>query len=169
MKTAKKTIKRIFMGLNDPNRITLEYVFPVGNITFSMPFGIEQGRHHRVVVEGHPAYLDFFDCHASKLLASDYENNLGRWVALANYIFEESLEMIFEPKDKRLIPYRLLVFELRHDLVKICDLRLAPVARVTCIRDEMTVLYHPAPLPENIGNGKINITPGIILPPPLVN
>jgi len=63
---------------------------------------------------------------------------------------------------------RLLVFVLRADLVKSCDLRLASVAHVTVTKQHITCMHQAAPLPEEVGNGQIEL-PNIILPKPRLN
>jgi hypothetical protein len=159
-------IKKVFRGKGDPNKISLEKVFPDGDLVFSTPFGVEQGKHHRIIVEGNSAFLEKFDDYTDILLKS--VNDFGRWVALTNYILEEpSLELIYEPKSaKEVLNLLLLVFILRVDLVKICNLRLSPVSVINATIDHVTVLYKPIPLPENLGNGFLDLMPSIIIPSP---
>jgi hypothetical protein len=159
--------KRFFLGKDDPDRIMLEEVFPVGDVVFSTPFE-EAGRHHRVVIEGGEPYVDFIADHIHGLTEYDEMNPYGRWVAIAPYGEDEGLEVFYEPLDKSMPGLRLLVFVLRADLVKACDLRLSSVARVTVIRGHITCLYQAAPLPAEIGNGQIEL-PAIIVPPPRLN
>lgn len=159
--------KRFFLGRDDPDRIMLENVFPVGDIVFSTPFE-EVGRHHRVVVEGAEPYVDFVAEHIHGLTGYDEGNPYGRWVAIAPYGEDEGLEIFYEPLDKKMAAFRLLVFILRADLVKACDLKLSSVAHVTVTKGHITCLHQAAPLPEEVGNGRIEL-PVIILPPPRLN
>ncbi len=159
--------KRFFLGKDDPDRIMLERVFPVGDIVFSMPFE-EAGRHHRVVIEGAEPYVDFVAEHIHGLTEYDEANPYGRWVAIAPYGDDEGLEIFYEPVDRSIAPFRLLVFVLRADLVKACDLRLSSVAYVTATKGHVTCLHLVAPLPEDLGNGQIEL-PAIISPPPRLN
>ncbi len=160
-------MKSFFLGSRDPDRISLEHVFPVGNLVFSTPFEAEQGKHLRVVIEGDPEYLEHFDNHAEMLIENERDPQ-GRWVALANYVFDASLELIYEPRraepDKNW-NLRLLLFVLRADLIRTCDLKLSPVAWITGTRRHVTVISERAPLPTGIGNGKVEIAPCIVLPP----
>jgi len=167
-------IRRTFMGKNDPDRISLENVFPLGDLTFSMPFGVEQGRHHRIVVEGNPEFLRCFGDCAGTLLESE-SDPLGRWVALTTFLSEprlelSCLELVYEPRcTKELRALRLLVFVLRTDLVRICNLRLSPVSLITGTKDFITFLNRPVPLPDYIKNGFLDVAPPIVLPPQRVN
>lgn len=158
-------IKRFFLGKDDPNKISLERVFPLGDLVFSTPFYVEQGKHHRIVVEGSPAFLEKFDDYADILLQSE-PDAFGRWVALTDYVLEDpSLELIYEPKNVRDVNnIRLLVFTLRTDLVKICNLKLSPVSVVNATRSYVTVLYNHVALPENVSNGFLDFAPPIVLP-----
>jgi len=161
-------IKTLFMGRDDPNRISLENVFPVGNLTFSMPFEAEQGKRHRIVIEGSPDYLGYFDDHASLLLESE-PDPLGRWAALTNYVLEPSLELIYEPRcNEHFRAFRLLVCVLRVDLIVQCDLRLAPIARITATRGYVQCVDLPVPLPEGVCNGHTDLAPTIVLPTPIL-
>lgn len=160
-------MKRFFLGKDDPDRITLENVFPVGDVVFSTPFE-EAGRHHRVVIEGGEPFVEFLAEHIHGLTEYDETNPYGRWVAIAPYGDDEGLEIIYEPLDKKVAAFRLLVFVLRTDLVKACDLKLSSVAHVTVTKGHITCLHQIAPLPEEVGNGQIEL-PQIILPPPRLN
>jgi len=162
-------IKKFFLGKDDPDRISLENVFPIGDLVFSTPFGVEQGKHHRVVIEGNKHYLEYFDDHACLLLKSE-PDPFGRWVALTNYILEPSLELIYEPKcAEKIKAYRLLVCILRMDLIAICNLRLSPVAHILATKNHVTCVDFPAPLPDDIGNGSTDLAPLIITPPRIIN
>jgi len=163
-----KTIKRVFKGKDDPDKISLEGVFPRGDLIFSTPFDAEQGKHHRVVVEGSSVLLERFDDYASALLESE-PDAFGRWVALTDYVLEEpSLELIYEPRKTREknMNLRLLVFVLRTDLVKVCNLRLSPFSVISATRGYITVLYKQISLPENIGNGFLDFAPSVVLSSP---
>lgn len=161
------TIKKFFKGKHDPDRITLEKVFTVGDVVFSTPFE-EVGRHRRVVIEGAEPLIDFIAEHIQGLTEYDAGNPYGHWVAIAPYAEDQGLEVFYEPLDKIIAAFRLLVFDLRKDLIRACDLRLSPVAHVTVTRSQITCLQQPVPLPQEVGNGQIEL-PRIILPPPLVN
>lgn len=166
-----RTVKSFFMGKDDPDRISLENVFPIGDLVFSMPFGAEQGKHHRVIIEGDIGYLECFDDCASSLLESE-SDPFGRWVALTNYILEPSLELIYEPRGSEFVKaYRLLVCILRRDLIAQCDLRLSPVARITATRGHIQCVDLPVLLPEGTHNGSTELAPLIAVSsrPILVN
>jgi len=162
-----KLTKRFFLGKDDPDRITLEDVFPVGDIVFSTPFE-EAGRHHRVVIEGREPFIDFLAEHIHGLTEWDRNNSYGRWVAIAPYGDDQGIEVFYEPLNKSMAAFRLLVFVLRSDLVRACDLKLSEVAHVTVTRDHITCMHESAPLPKDVGNGQIEV-PQVILPPPRLN
>ncbi len=160
-------MKKYFLGSRDPNRISLENVFPVGNLIFSTPIEAVAGNQLQVVVEGDQEYLDYFGDHASRLLKHGQDES-GRWTALMKYLDSACIELIYEPnRAEGEIDYhlRLLVFGLRADLVQVCNLRLSPVALVTGTKGHITVLYERAPLPEGIGNGILDFIPHNIVPP----
>lgn len=162
-----RIVRAFFLGKGDPDHISLEGVFPVGDLVFSMPFGTEQGKHHRVIVEGNADYLEYFDDRASLLLESE-PDPLGRWVALTNYALEQSLELIYEPRCSELVKaFRLLVCTLRKDLITQCDLRLSPVARITATRGRIQCMDLPVPLPRDVRNGFTDLAPMIALPSPI--
>lgn len=162
-------IKKIFLGKDDPNRISLESVFPLGDLVFSTPLEVEQGKHQKVIVEGDPLYLEHFDDCACALLESE-QDPLGRWVALTDYLLEPSLELIYEPRcAEEIKSLRLLLFVLRADLIQICNLRLASTSRVVGTKGHITFLSQSVPLPDNVGNGFFDVAPPIVLPRPRVN
>lgn len=158
-------IKKIFRGKDDPDKISLEGVFPRGDLVFSTPFDVEQGRHCRVVVEGSPVFLETFDDYADILLQSK-SDVFGQWVASTNYVLEEpSLELIYELKNTKGIEnLRLLVFVLRIDLIKICNLKLSPVSVVNATKGYINILYNRVSLPKEIKNGFLDFTPKVVLP-----
>ncbi len=154
----KNSLRRMFMGQDDPDRISLERVFPFGDLIFSMPFE-ETGRQHRIIVEGNQSLLEQFENHADVLTKSQ-PDNYGRWVALIDGVMREpSLQIIYEPADVEIVNFRLLVFVLRADLVKICNFRLCLVSHVIATKSHVVVLHKPAPLPESIGNGFLELLP----------
>ena len=156
-------MKRLFMGKNDPDGIILERVFPRSNLVFSTPLE-EIGRHHRVIVEGDEPLLEEFE-YRTEILKETKTNN-GRWVAIVEgeLLKKPCLWIVYEPKDRIAESFNLLVFNLREDLVKICNLKLCPVSHVTVTKGHTTVFNNPAPLPKEIGNGLLEIAPAIVSP-----
>jgi hypothetical protein len=158
------TSKRFFLGKNDPNRISLENVFPIGNLVFSMPIGIEQGRHHRIVVEGTADYLQSFSDHANRLIGRE-SDFAGRWIALTDYDLDSSRVLLYEPKcHEAMKAVQLLVLILRNDLIQFCNLRLSNAAVVTGTRGWVTFLNNRVSLPSYIANGSLDVAP-LIAPP----
>jgi len=145
----------------------LENVFPTGDLVFSTPLE-EVGKHQRVVIEGGEPFLDFIARHINGLTQYDERNPDGRWTAITPYGEDQGIELFYEPSAKLMAGLRLIVFVLRRDLVQACDLKLSPVAQVTVTLGHITCLYQNAPLPEDIGNGQIEV-PRVIFPPPRLN
>lgn len=161
------TTKRFFLGRDDPDRIMLENVFPTGDLVFSTPLE-EVGKHQRVVIEGGEPFLDFIARHIHGLTQYDERNPDGRWTAITPYGGDQGIELFYEPSAKLMPGLRLIIFVLRRDLVQACDLKLSPVAQVTVTLGHITCLYQNAPLPEDIGNGQIEV-PHVIVPPTRLN
>lgn len=160
-------MKQWFFGKDDPNRISLENVFPVGDIVFSTPFGVETGRHRRIFAEGESKLLQSFGDHADHLLA-ERPTPLGKWVAIDRY-FSSGIQMVYEPATTAMEACGLLVFALRLDLINLCHLRLSPVAMITGRVGYKDFFKKSVPLPDGIKNGFLDVAPLIVKPSRCLN
>lgn len=168
--------KRYFLGKHDPNKILLESVFPCSDITFSAPIH-EEGKRPRVVIEGNSEHLEILENHLEELVANaPTERFFGRWMVVTPDEITNGLALFYDPLSREINKVELLVFVLRRHLVKVCDLHLAAIGVVTATWDCFDINFgtspipnHPlreariVPLPEEIGNGKIEL-PIIIIP-----
>lgn len=156
---ASDATRRIFLGREDPSRISLEIVFPYGDIVFSTPVN-EVGRFRKVVIEGHETILDFLEPHLQHLVkfGSD-EREYGEWMAVAPFdpMPVEGIQILFRPINKNVAPMMILPLLLREHLVQVCDLKLSPISQLLGKKDDIIFLSQLVKLPEEIGNGKIDV------------
>lgn len=168
--------KRFFFGKNDPNKVLLESVFPLSDVSFATPIHGE-GMNPRIVVEGNTEHMRILEEHLEDLVANTpRERYFGRWKVLVPDEITGGLSLFYDPESAEINKMELLVFVLRRHLVKTCNLRLAPIGLITATWNEFEIdlssragsfglvrEIKPVPLPEDIGNGTIEL-PVIILP-----
>lgn len=155
--------RRVFLGRNDGNRVTLNRVFPDSDIVFSMPL-IEVSRYPRVVIQGCQGHLLFVEPQIRELtLRADIaEPAFGRWVGFQPYDpadGRESIELYYDPLDRPWNRLQLLVCTLRSHLIRICDFRLADVADLILVLNDRIIMHAKDPLPPAYGNGSVKLPP----------
>jgi hypothetical protein len=152
-----------FFGRNDARRITLERLFPHGDITFSTPIW-ESGRYRLVVVEGIPETLEVLGEYIRDLALRQYieERFFGRWYGFGTHETTGGLQVQYDSLEKPVNQLQLLDFVLRAHLVKYCDLKLLPVSVIVGYSDGSKFMEIMAPLPVDIGNGATELAKRVI-------
>lgn len=157
------TVKHVFLGKRDPSRVTLEKVIPGTSVTFSTPFE-ELTPRQRVVIEGDQTHLERLAAHLETIhRAAIEERYFSSWSGIGPNEHLRAWQLFYNAHDKPVNSFRLLVLVLREHLVKICDLKLTQVSHLIATLEGVVVADQPVPLPEEIGNGVIEL-PVIIAP-----
>lgn len=152
-----------FLGRNDARRITLERIFPHGNITFSTPIW-ESGRYRLIVVEGVTETLEVLGEYIRDLALRQYieERHFGRWYGFGTHETTGGLQVQYDSLDRPINQLQLLDLVLRAHLVKYCDLKLLPVSVIVGYSDGNKFMEIRVPLSPDIGNGSIELPENLI-------
>lgn len=148
---------RIFLGQKDPTRLSLEIIFPYGDVVFSTPVN-EVGRQRRVVIEGHETFLDFLQPYLEDLIAAGPdEKKYGQWTTIVPHDPTDGIQIFFRPINKTVTSMIILSFLLRSQLIRVCNLKLSEISQVLGTKDGAVFLSQFVKLPEDIGNGTIEV------------
>ncbi len=154
----EKVVRRYFLGGADPTRLTLEKVFPYGDVIVSSPVA-EVGKRLQVIIEGNESALEFLEERLEFLFGSERKrkNKYGRWTDVVPFEEGPGLKVLFRPINQRVASIIPLILIFRLDLVLRCDLKLAEFSHMIGQMDNVVFLDQIIPLPKEIRNGSAEI------------
>lgn len=159
----------VFLGVRDPNRITVENALPGSGLIFSTPLMV-RGRFHEIFVEGPKYNLPVIAPHLTNLVKSKTDDFSLGWIGAypdipagvikMGYVEEapmSSIELTSLLTDESPIPSLELVslLFLRH-LILFCNLRIADISEVAVVRNSW-VWRCRVGVPQGTPNGKIKL------------
>jgi hypothetical protein len=144
----------------------LENIFPYGDTVVSSPVA-EVGKRLQIIIQGNETILGFLESQIEFLFSRGKrtkKNRWGQWTDVVPFEEDTGLKVFFKPGSQPIASIVPLILLFRLDLVMRCDLKLAPFSHIIGQKDDVIFLDEVIPLPEDVGNGSIEIPAPIIKP-----
>ncbi|GEM_PF-3811961 len=144
-----------FLGLKDPNRVTVLNALPGSGLIFSTPL-MTKGQLQEIFVEGPKYNLPVIAPHLTKLVKSKAGDSSLGWIGGFPDMQAGVIKMGYYMEEISIPSLELVSLLFLRDLILFCNLKIAEISEVAVVKNSR-VWRCKVGVPEGTPNGKIKL------------